>query len=183
MRLAMAGLHPDRTRALVEEHGSAAGALASIRAGRVPVSRRARSALERSPAELERMLDGLGVVPCYRGGDGYPESLAGIIDPPDVLFVRGLVPDRPAVAVVGTRRCTAYGRALARSYGSAIAAAGWVAVSGLARGIDAEAHRGTVEAGGRGVAVLGSGSNVVYPPVHRDLHRALLDGGGAVVTA
>jgi DNA processing protein len=182
LRLALAGLHPARQRALVEEHGSAGGVLAAIRAGRVSVSRRARSALAMGPHEVGRMLEGLGVAVCFRGGDGYPAALEAIIDPPDVLFVQGVIPAGPAVAVVGTRRCTGYGRGLARSYGAAVAAAGWATISGLARGIDAEAHRGTVEAGGRGVAVLGSGSNVVYPPEHRDLHRALLNGGGAVVT-
>jgi len=118
----------------------------------------------------------------FQGADGYPKALDDVGDAPDVLFVRGTLPEAPAVAVVGTRRCTSYGRRLASAFGGAVAAAGWPLVSGLARGIDGAAHRGTVEAGGVGVAVLGSGSDVVYPRDHRDLHDALIATGGAVVT-
>ncbi len=182
LRLAMASLHPDRARALVESYGSAAAVVRAVRRGRIEVSSRAAAALARSAAEMREMLDGLGVGLLWRGDPDYPPSLDGLPDAPDLLFVRGVLPDRPAVAVVGTRRCTAYGRALARAYGSALAGAGWTTVSGLARGIDAEAHLGVLEAGGCGVAVLGSGSNVVYPFEHRQLHDRLIAGGGAVVT-
>ncbi|MBU1226385.1 MAG: DNA-processing protein DprA [Actinobacteria bacterium] len=182
LRLAMAGLHPDRARALVESFGSETAVLRAVERGRIEVSRRAAAALSRPAAEIREMLDGLGVRLLWRGGPGYPESLEGLPDAPDVLFMRGRLPECPAVAVVGTRRCTAYGRAIARAYGSAIAGAGWTTVSGLARGIDAEAHLGTLEGGGPGVAVLGSGSNVVYPSEHRGIHDGLIASGGAVVT-
>ena len=86
------------------------------------------------------------------------------------------------MAIVGTRRCTRYGRGLARVYGQACATAGWPVISGLARGADGEAHRGVVDAGGVGVAVLGCGPDIVYPAEHRPLAEGLLAAGGAVVT-
>jgi DNA processing protein len=182
LRLAMAGLHPDRVRDLVASFGSDARVLRAIDSGKIEVSCRAIAALHRPVSEMRETLTALGIRPVWRGGAGYPEPLSWLPDAPDVLFVRGTLSERPAVAVVGTRRCTSYGRSLARAYGVAIADAGWVTVSGLARGIDAEAHRGTLDGGGVGVAVLGSGSNVIYPSEHRDLHDCLVDGGGAVVT-
>jgi len=178
----MAGLHPQRARALVDDHGSAAAVVRAIAEGRVPVPARAGDAVARPIEEVMATLRRLEVEAVVRGEPAYPILLEEIPDPPEVLFVRGPIPGAPAVAVVGTRRCTAYGRAVARSYGAAIAAAGWVLVSGLARGIDAEAHRGTVGSGGAGIAVLGSGPNVVYPAENRELHDALLEAGGAVVT-
>ena len=89
--------------------------------------------------------------------DAMPNRLAELPDCPSRLFVRGSIPRVPMVAVIGTRSCTRYGRRLARAFGSAIATAGWCLVSGLARGIDGEAHRGTVASRGLGVGVLGSG--------------------------
>jgi DNA processing protein len=123
-----------------------------------------------------------GVDVLWRGDDGFPGLLAGLPDAPDLLFVRGLVPQQPAVAVVGTRRCTSYGRRIAESYGRAIAAAGWPLVSGLARGIDGAAHHGTVAVGGIGVAVLGSGIDVMYPREHVGLALELIACGGAVIS-
>ena len=178
----MAALHPVRTRTLLERFGSADAVVRAMRRGQIQVSHRASAALERPIGDIREMLRGLEVRPVWRGEAGYPEMLDGVPDGPDLLFVRGRIPSGPAVAVVGTRRCTAYGRTLARAYGAAIAGAGWTTVSGLARGIDAEAHRGSTGAAGPGVAVLGSGSNVVYPAEHRDLHERLIEGGGAVVT-
>lgn len=180
--LAMAGLHPDRVRGLVETLGSARAVVRAIRRGRIQVGARAADAMARPPAAVRRMLEDLGVRPVWKGDPGYPAALDGLPDAPDLLFVRGRIPEGPAVAVVGTRRCTAYGRSLARSFGTAVGRAGWAVVSGLARGVDAEAHLGMLDAGGAGIAVLGSGSNVVYPAEHRLLHDRLVGGGGAVVT-
>lgn len=115
------------------------------------------------------------------GGDGYPTGLMDLEKPPPI-YVRGLVPSGVCVAVVGTRRCTRYGLEIAGSIGRRIAAAGWATVSGLARGIDAAAHRGTVEAGGRGVAVLGSGLDHIYPVENSGLARRLVGLGGALVS-
>jgi DNA processing protein len=178
----MAGLHPDRARRLVARYGSASAVLRAAETGKIDVSRRAAEAIVRSPAEIAEVLGTLGIRAVWRGTDEYPGVLGGIPDAPDVLFVRGAIPVGPAVAIVGTRTCTRYGRSLARAYGRVVARAGWTVISGLARGIDAEAHQGTLEGCGRGVAVLGSGSNVIYPAEHRDLHDALIGAGGAAVT-
>jgi DNA processing protein len=134
-----------------------------------------------SSDEAERAMSKAGVVALLRGSPGYPTRLDSIPDPPDLLFVRGTIPELPTVAVVGTRTRTAYGRALAESFGRAIAAAGWCLVSGLARGIDGDSHRGTLDAGGVGVGVLGSGPDVPYPREHRTLMDRLAMNG-AIVT-
>src|SRR5262245_8406350 len=93
------------------------------------------------------------------GDAEYPAGLRDLEDPP-TLFVIGETSAMPGVGVVGTRTCTRYGVALAEAIGAALAKAGWITVSGLARGIDAAAHRGALAAGGEAVAVLGSGIDV-----------------------
>lgn len=105
------------------------------------------------------------------GLEGYPPRLAEIADPPIVLWTIGdrSLLSRPAVALVGSRRATPAGLVLARGLGRDLARAGLTVVSGLARGIDAAAHQGALEAGGPTVAVLGCGVDVVYPREHRDL--------------
>jgi len=111
----------------------------------------------------------------------YPVGLLDLEDPPP-LYVLGITTTAPAVAVVGTRKCTRYGLDLAEAFGHALSRAGWTTVSGLARGIDAAAHRGTLRGQGRAVAVLGSGVDVVYPVQNTDLYRAILAGGGAIMS-
>ncbi len=182
LRLACCGLHPDRVRGLIAEWGNAAAVLRAIDRRQIDVTDAARSAAAvESPSRLAQ-LEGFGVVPVLRGGAGFPAPLAELPDSPDLLFVRGRLPDGPAVGVVGTRRCSGYGRGLARAIGSAVADAGWPTVSGLARGVDGAAHEGTVAASGVGVAVLGSGPDVWYPREHRSLGERLIELGGAVVT-
>jgi DNA processing protein len=116
-----------------------------------------------------------------RAAPSYPPLLRAIPDPPPVLWVRGEAPAellaRPAVAVVGARACTSYGRSVARALGRELAAAGLVVVSGLARGIDAEAHRGALDAGGLTVAVLGCGVDRDYPAAHRELAGRIAERG------
>ncbi len=179
-RLAVAflGLHPDRRRQLVAEHGGPRGLIAAVRCGAVAGL---DDAMVRGTDECESAMRSCGVRALFHGDPDYPAALAGIADPPDLLFVRGTIPLGPVVGVVGTRRSTAYGNGLARSFGRAIASAGWVLCSGLARGIDGEAHRGTVEAGGAGIGVLGCGPDVVYPREHRRLVSDL-EASGAIVT-
>ena len=182
LRLAFGGMHPDRVRGLVERHGSARGVVARIDAGALDVSARIRDAV-RVPADDRRaQLAALGHEVWFRDEPGYPERLAVFPDAPDVLFTRGAWPGGGVVGVVGTRRCTSYGRRLAEQYGEAIGAAGWVLASGLARGIDGAAHRGTVNLAATGVAVLGCGLDVDYPREHKWLADALVDGGGAIVS-
>jgi DNA processing protein len=108
-----------------------------------------------------------------------PPLLRAIHDPPGELFVRGngdiALLAGPAVAVVGARACSSYGRQVARMLGRELAAAGVVVVSGLARGVDGEAHRGALETGGHTVAVLGCGIDRDYPAVHASLTRAIAE--------
>ncbi len=182
LRLAFCGLHPDRAARLVGELGSPAAVLGAIGAGRVPVPEGARRAASLSAAACRERLARLGVTALFRNGPGYPAHLGELPGAPDVLLVKGSLPACPGVAIVGTRRCTRYGLGLARVYGRACAMAGWPVVSGLARGADAEAHRGVTGVGGVGVAVLGCGPDLVYPAEHRALLAALLEAGGAMAT-
>lgn len=113
---------------------------------------------------------------------GYPRLLREIPDAPPVLYVRGeLRPeDEWAVAVVGTRKASTYGQEVTRRLVTDLVRAGITIVSGLARGIDAVAHRAALEAGGRTIAVLGCGIDRVYPPEHRDLARRIAERGALV---
>ena len=113
---------------------------------------------------------------------GYPALLTELHDPPEALFVRGDVDALPeaGVAVVGARSCSAYGAQVARSLARELARAGLVIVSGLARGVDGEAHRGALEAGGRTVAVLGCGIDRDYPRSHAELARRIVSSGAVV---
>jgi DNA processing protein len=111
----------------------------------------------------------------------YPVGLHDLEDAPPI-YVSGRLTAATGVAVVGTRRCTRYGSELARSFGESIAKAGWTTVSGLARGIDAAAHKGTLDTGGHAVAVLGCGIDVVYPAENRKLHMEIVSSGGALIS-
>ena len=182
LRLAFCGLHPDRAARLVGELGSPAAVLAAITAGRVAVPEGARRAASLPAAACRERIARLRVAALFRNGPGYPAHLGDLPGAPDLLFIKGSLPASPGVAIVGTRRSTRYGLGLARVYGQACAVAGWPVVSGLARGADAEAHRGVADAGGVGVAVLGCGPDLVYPAEHRALLAALLEAGGAMVT-
>jgi DNA processing protein len=125
----------------------------------------------------------MSVIRCIRRRDaGYPPLLGAIHDPPPQLFLRGNGEEdlirRPAVAVVGARACSTYGRSVARSLGRDLAAAGLVVVSGMARGIDGEAHRGALEAGSAPtIAVLGCGIDRDYPAAHAELSRRICERG------
>lgn len=111
--------------------------------------------------------------------DEFPASLHEIPDPPGVLYMRGdrLPQDDIAIAIVGTRHATQYGRQQARRLASSLARAGITIVSGLARGIDTEAHDASLEAGGRTIAVLGSGLLNIYPPENKELAERVVRNG------
>ena len=117
----------------------------------------------------------------FRFTPGLPSLLRSIHDPPVGLFVRGAATfdllAGPAVAVVGARACSGYGATVARSVARELAAAGLVVVSGLARGVDGEAHRGALDAGGTTIAVLGCGIDRDYPAAHGDLARRIAESG------
>jgi DNA processing protein len=116
-----------------------------------------------------------------RSSPGFPPLLRAVHDPPPGLFLRGDAPpdllSKPAVGVVGARACSGYGALVARMLGRELAAAGLVVVSGLARGVDAEAHRGALEAAGITVAVLGCGIDRDYPVSHGELARRIAATG------
>jgi DNA processing protein len=109
-----------------------------------------------------------------------PDLLRQISDPPQQLWVRGALTPAPCVAIVGSRACTAYGREVATALAFGLATRGIVVVSGLARGIDAAAHRGSLDAGGPTVAVLPNGIRRVYPAGHRSL-AARIENNGALL--
>jgi DNA processing protein len=112
----------------------------------------------------------------------YPPLLAELHDPPAAIHVRGdtEILAEPTVAIVGARSCSSYGAWVARELARELARAGVVVVSGLARGIDGEAHRGTLEGGGRTVAVLGCGIDRDYPRSHSELARRIGEHGAVV---
>ena len=116
-----------------------------------------------------------------RRDPSFSALLRAIHDPPPQLYVRGAgeleLLGRPAVAVVGARACSSYGRSVTRSLARELAAAGLVVVSGMARGIDGEAHRGALEGGGPTIAVLGCGIDRDYPAAHAELARRICDEG------
>jgi DNA processing protein len=116
-----------------------------------------------------------------RTDPAFPSTLGSIFDPPPGLFLRGDAPiellDRPAVAIVGARACSAYGSHVARTFGRELAAAGLLVVSGMARGVDGEAHRGALETAGSTVAVLGCGIDRDYPAAHAELARRISRDG------
>jgi DNA processing protein len=138
-----------------------------------------REALDR---EL-RVMETRGLDLLRFGDEGYPEPLATIYLPPPVIYVRGMIQpqDRVSIAIVGSRKATSYGIAMAERISGELALRGVTIVSGMARGIDAAAHRGALEAGGRTIAVLGCGLGVTYPPEHGELSDQI-GANGAVLS-
>ena len=131
--------------------------------------------------EMER-LQATAIRVTTLGETDYPEALRWIPEPPPVLYIRGTLQheDSLAVAVVGSRKPSPYGQLAAQRLSTALAQYGFTVVSGLARGVDSLAHQGALQAGGRTIAVLGSGINVVYPPEHRRLYEAIREQGAVV---
>jgi DNA processing protein len=115
------------------------------------------------------------------GDPNYPVRLKEIHDPPPHLYVSGQLPSEPMIAIVGSRRATPYGRRTAHRLARDLSDAGVVVVSGLARGIDAAAHRGALEGPTPTVAVMATGLDRIYPPEHAELAQAIA-ASGAVIT-
>jgi len=119
-------------------------------------------------------------IECWEKGSAeYPMELLDLSIPPDSLFAIGRISalTKPRVAIVGTRRSTGYGERTARGLTRSLVRAGVTVISGMARGIDAAAHRTAIEEGGNTVAVLGTGIDVPYPVGHRQLHRSIAEHG------
>jgi len=114
--------------------------------------------------------------------EAYPQRLKEIDQPPPVLYVRGeyLPDDVFAVAIVGTRRVTPYGRQITEQLAAFLASNGMTVISGLARGVDAIAHQTSLKAGGRTIGVLGSGVDKIYPPEHRSLAEQMIERGAII---
>jgi DNA processing protein len=185
------GLGPRLTQALLDRFGSAAAARQATVAqletvphiGAKLAHDFARALRETDArAELERASGyGVRLVPHY--SPEFPERLKELPDAPHLLYVRGAVlpGDANAVAIVGSRKCTAYGVRMATRIAGGLARAGLTVVSGLALGIDGSAHRGALDAGGRTLAVLAGGLSSIYPPEHVDLADAVA-ANGALIT-
>ena len=180
IRLALiSGVGPRTRRALLARFGSAEGVFraAPSELRTVPgVGVKIARAIIRSEYEVDvdtdlRLCREFGLRILLDSDLDYPAALREIYDPPGALFMQGSLARRDglAVAIVGTRHATVYGRRQADRLAGGLARAGLTIVSGLARGIDAAAHRAALAAGGRTIAVLGSGLLNVYPPEHRNL--------------
>ena len=119
-----------------------------------------------------------GKVVTLKDGD-YPTRLKDIYDPPALLYLRGelRIEDELAVAIVGSRKTSAYGREVTEKIGEDLARHGVTVVSGMARGIDSVAHKGALQGGGRTIAVLGCGLDVIYPPENRNLFYQIIERG------
>jgi DNA processing protein len=186
------GIGPRAAAKLLERFGSAEAVYGANRAELEKVrllpeavdSIIARDMHQRAAAEIENVRT-LGAEILILDDGVYPSLLREIYDPPIALYVSGAWSaclDQPCVAIVGSRRCSTYGLNAASMIARDLAQRGVTIVSGFARGIDAAAHRGALEAGGRTVAVLGTGIGEVYPRDHKKLGEEILAAGGAMVT-
>ncbi len=181
------GVGPLTFSKLIVQFGDPEKALGASAAELSTISRVGRSqadAMARGPQEevIRREIEAAaehGVRIIARIDPDYPEGLRNIPDAPIVLYIKGELraTDAIAVAIVGSRRCSIYGSEQARRFGELLAGAGVTVISGLARGIDAFAHHGAVDAGGRSVAVMGAGLTEIYPPENRALAEKLLEHG------
>jgi DNA processing protein len=186
------GIGPRAAAKLLERFGSAEAVYSATRTEleqlRLPpeaidsiIARDRRSTAEAEIAAVRKLGGDILLL-----DDGvYPSSLREIYDPPVVLYVKGAWSeclDQPCVGVVGSRKCSTYGQNSAMMLARDLAQRGITVVSGFARGIDAAAHRGALEAGGRTVAVLGTGIDEVYPRDHKKLAEEILANGGALVS-
>jgi DNA processing protein len=177
--LASLDLGPSRLRRLLDDFAPEAG-WQQVVDGQFDVSvdaRRRASATDVADLWARHRASGLGI--CRRGAAAYPEVFDDDPEPPPVVFFAGDldVLGGPRVAIVGTRRCTRYGRDVAVELGRGLASAGVAVVSGLALGIDAAAHVGALGAGAPPIAVVGSGLDVAYPPANRALWARVAQEG------
>lgn len=185
----VAGIGAARLRALIDYFGDLATAWQAPPAElqRAGLDRRSLSSLVqmRRELDLDAELDRVqraGVQVLTWDDPDYPSNLRQVYNPPPVLYVRGRIEKRDewAVAIVGTRRASVYGKEAAQMLSAGLARAGVTVVSGLARGIDAVAHRTCLETGGRTIAVLGCGLDVIYPPQHAGLAAEIARQGALV---
>jgi DNA processing protein len=187
------GLGPRLTGALLERFGSPAAALKATPAelrtiphiGSQLAGDLHRAFQEVDIASEQALMERHGAHLVALGNPDYPTPLAQVVDPPDLLYFRGAWEPRDsnAVAIVGSRHATSYGRRIAERLAAGLVRAGYTIVSGLARGIDAAAHRGALQEGGRTLAVLAGGLSKIYPPEHTELARDVAQAGALISEA
>lgn len=186
----VAGIGPARLRALLDHFGSIESCWSATRAELQATGLNPKyiQSLLRTRAELDldaemARLEEKGFSAWTWADDDYPDRLREIEAPPPVLYLWGELAarDRWAVAIVGTRSMSPYGEAVVLDVAFQLASSGVTIISGLARGIDGLAHRAALDAGGRTIAVLGSGLDQVYPPEHRSLAEEI-SASGAVIS-
>ena len=185
------GVGPRLLERLLDRFGTASEvlqasptSLSEVEGVGVALARRLRSG--ESQEQVARVLEECqkqGIQVLLPEDSRFPRLLSELPDPPSVLFVRGMLQpaDSLGIAIVGTRGASQYGRSQAERFARSLARAGLVVVSGLARGIDAAAHHGALEAGGRTLAVLANGVSEVYPPQHEELGQRII-GSGALIS-
>lgn len=186
------GIGPAKLRALLDFYGDIASAWHGHAEtySSIGIDSRAISALEEGRDKIDldgyaRRVEDAGLTVLTWESEGYPKYLREIPLPPPVLYVAGRLQeaDSWALAIVGTRRLTAYGRQVTRELAAGLARNNLTIVSGLARGIDVIAHETALDVGGRTIAVLGSGVDCIYPPEHRRLAKTIIDEDrGAIIS-
>jgi DNA processing protein len=179
-----------RLRSLLEKFGSVSGILKAgvddlcsvPRMGRTTSESLLKSARSLCAAKELELANKHGVKVVTFFGEGYPESLKVIPDPPVVLYIKGTLPaeNNLMVAIIGARRASYYGVSTAENLAGCLAAKGITVVSGLARGIDTAAHKGALKSNGHTIAVLGSGLSKIYPPENRRLAESISESGAVV---
>lgn len=189
---ALPKIGPVTIRRLIAHFGSAAEALAAAKNNRsslnfissekaeIITNHKHYFSAHKELAACEK--DGITIITA--DDPAWPPSLSRSADSPVLLYVKGdLSPtDQNAIAIVGSRRTTHYGRSITQQFSSELSQSGWTVISGLARGIDTEAHRSVVAAKGRTIAVLGSGLHRLYPQENRELAEEISNGHGAIIS-
>ena len=183
----VSGIGPGRMKTLIRHFGSAEAALHASKtalqrvSGIGPNTADAIRRLDPEQAleEQEQRVAKCGARWISAWDDGYPALLQELYDPPPYLWMRGevLETDEKSVAIVGTRRATEYGKRVAYQFAVELARNGWTVISGLAYGIDTAAHEGALDGGGRTMAVLGSGVDVIYPAQNQRLAQRMVESG------
>lgn len=144
-------------------------------------SKEYESILSMGQRELERARK-MGANILFYNEPAFPEELRNIPYPPLFVYVKGQIPGLPKFAIVGSRNPTPYGKEVAYYFAQELAKCGFVIVSGLARGIDTIAHRATLEAGGKTIAIMGSGLDIIYPSENKELADKIGSFGGALIS-
>jgi len=184
---ALPNIGPITTNRLLEELGGDPRAIFAASGNRLGAVKGVGPAISRTLtqwgehfdlAREEKKLADTGATFITTRDDAYPKLLRQIHDPPIGLYRKGAYAfEHPCIAIVGSRRTTLYGQAVARKLGAELAGRGFCVVSGLARGIDTAAHEGALSVGGRTAAVLGTGLDIIYPPENLDLYRRIAETG------